>query len=118
MAAAVGRLLSFSKNAKAFVAPVRLSSVPFQRYGVEVSSTGEAITHTGQVRSKILIKLCFDVFSSAGAGTSLASQDSMHLFLANLPLPNIVSPLAQVFDDQDHRRARFVGKQKEVRGLI
>lgn len=52
-AAAVGRLLSFSKNARTFIAPLRLSSVPFHRYGVEVSSTGEAITHTGQVRSDI-----------------------------------------------------------------
>ncbi|XP_075867639.1 NADH dehydrogenase [ubiquinone] iron-sulfur protein 6, mitochondrial [Nelusetta ayraudi] len=67
MAAAVGRLLSFSKNAKVFIAPLRLTSVPFHRYGVEVSSTGEPITHTGQV-----------------------------------------------FDEQDPRRARFVGRQKEV----
>lgn len=50
-----------------FIAPLRLTSVPFHRYGVEVSSTGEPITHTGQV-----------------------------------------------YDEHDHRRARFVGKQKEV----
>lgn len=49
MAAAVGRVLSFSKNAKALVLPLRLSAVPAMRYGVQVSSTGEAITHTGQV---------------------------------------------------------------------
>lgn len=53
MAAAVGRLLSFSKNAKVFVAPLRLSAVPLHRYSVEVSSTGEAITHTGQVSLKV-----------------------------------------------------------------
>ncbi|KAK7898638.1 hypothetical protein WMY93_019491 [Mugilogobius chulae] len=67
MAASVGRLLSFSKNAKVLVAPVRLSVVSSQRYSLEVSSTGEAITHTGQV-----------------------------------------------FDEKDPRRARFVGRQKEV----
>lgn len=67
MATAVGRLLSFSKNAKVFIAPLRLTSVPFHRYGVEMSSTGEPITHTGQVSSKIWIKRCFDVFSSAVA---------------------------------------------------
>lgn len=65
MAAAVGRLLSFSKNAKVFIAPLRLTSAPFHRYGVEVSSTGEAITHTGQVSCKIRMKRCFDIFSSA-----------------------------------------------------
>lgn len=53
MAATVGRLLSFSKNAKVFVTPLRLSVVPVHRYSVEVSSTGEAITHTGQVRFKV-----------------------------------------------------------------
>ncbi|KAG8005062.1 NADH dehydrogenase [ubiquinone] iron-sulfur protein 6, partial [Nibea albiflora] len=67
MAAAVGRLLSFSKNAKVLVAPLRLSAVPVHRYSVEVSSTGEPITHTGQV-----------------------------------------------FDADDPRRARFIGRQKEV----
>ncbi|KAI3358367.1 hypothetical protein L3Q82_014812, partial [Scortum barcoo] len=67
MASAVCRLLSFSKNAKVLVSPVKLCAVPVQRYGVEVSSTGEAITHTGQV-----------------------------------------------FDEKDPRRARFVGRQKEV----
>lgn len=66
MAAAVGRLLSFSKNAKGFIAPLRLTSVPFHRYGVDVSNTGEPITHTGQVRTEILFKRCFDIFSSAG----------------------------------------------------
>uniref|UniRef100_UPI001ED7FEFD NADH dehydrogenase [ubiquinone] iron-sulfur protein 6, mitochondrial n=1 Tax=Scatophagus argus TaxID=75038 RepID=UPI001ED7FEFD len=67
MAAAVGRLLSFSKNIKVFVSPLRLSAVPIHRYSAEVSRTGEPITHTGQV-----------------------------------------------FDEEDPRRARFVGKQKEV----
>ncbi|XP_036950059.1 NADH dehydrogenase [ubiquinone] iron-sulfur protein 6, mitochondrial [Acanthopagrus latus] len=67
MAAAVGRLLSFSKNAKVLVSPLRLSVVPVHRYSVEVSSTGEPITHTGQV-----------------------------------------------YDASDPRRARFVGKVKEV----
>ncbi|XP_027142854.1 NADH dehydrogenase [ubiquinone] iron-sulfur protein 6, mitochondrial [Larimichthys crocea] len=67
MAAAVGRLLSFSKNAKVLVSPLRLSAVPAHRYSVEVSGTGEAITHTGQV-----------------------------------------------FDADDPRRARFIGRQKEV----
>ncbi|XP_049891556.1 NADH dehydrogenase [ubiquinone] iron-sulfur protein 6, mitochondrial [Epinephelus moara] len=67
MAAAVGRLLSFSRNAKVLASPLRLTAVPVHRYSVEVSSTGEAITHTGQV-----------------------------------------------YDEQDPRRARFVGRQKEV----
>uniref|UniRef100_A0A3Q1G130 NADH dehydrogenase [ubiquinone] iron-sulfur protein 6, mitochondrial n=1 Tax=Acanthochromis polyacanthus TaxID=80966 RepID=A0A3Q1G130_9TELE len=67
MAASVGRVLSFSKNAKVLVSPLRLIAVPAHRYSIEVSSTGEAITHTGQV-----------------------------------------------FDEKDPRRARFVGRQKEV----
>uniref|UniRef100_A0A2D1CHC7 NADH dehydrogenase [ubiquinone] iron-sulfur protein 6, mitochondrial n=1 Tax=Sparus aurata TaxID=8175 RepID=A0A2D1CHC7_SPAAU len=67
MAAAAGRLLSFSKNAKVLVSPLRLSAVPVRRYSVEVSSTGEPITHTGQV-----------------------------------------------YDANDPRRARFVGRHKEV----
>ncbi|XP_034456315.1 NADH dehydrogenase [ubiquinone] iron-sulfur protein 6, mitochondrial [Hippoglossus hippoglossus] len=67
MAAAVVRVLSFSRNAKVLAPAVRLSAVPAHRYSVEVSSTGEAITHTGQV-----------------------------------------------FDEKDPRRARFVGRQKEV----
>lgn len=52
MAASLVRLLSFTKNAQVFVSPLRLSAVPVHRYSVEVSSTGEAITHTGQVRFK------------------------------------------------------------------
>ncbi|XP_077363051.1 NADH dehydrogenase [ubiquinone] iron-sulfur protein 6, mitochondrial [Festucalex cinctus] len=67
MAAAVTRVLPFSKNVKALVSPFRLCAVPVHRYSVEVSNTGEAITHTGQV-----------------------------------------------FDAEDPRRARFVGRQKEV----
>lgn len=49
MAAAVGRLLSFSKNAKLLVSPLRLSAGSVSHYSVETSSTGEVITHTGQV---------------------------------------------------------------------
>ncbi|KAM9386041.1 NADH dehydrogenase [ubiquinone] iron-sulfur protein 6, mitochondrial [Pholidichthys leucotaenia] len=67
MAAAVGRVLSFSKNVKVLVSPLRLSAVPAHCYSVQVSGTDEPITHTGQV-----------------------------------------------FDENDHRRARFVGRQKEV----
>lgn len=52
MAAAVCRVLSFTRNAKALLQPVRLTAVPVHRYSVEVSSTGEAITHTGQVGPK------------------------------------------------------------------
>lgn len=55
MAAAVGRLLSFSKNAKVLVSPLKLSAVPVHRYSVEVSSTGEAITHTGQVSLQVVV---------------------------------------------------------------
>lgn len=50
MAAAVGRLLSFSKNAKLFVSPLRLSASSVGHYSIETSNTGEIITHTGQVR--------------------------------------------------------------------
>ncbi|KAJ4927733.1 hypothetical protein JOQ06_015535 [Pogonophryne albipinna] len=67
MAAAMGRVLSFSRNAKVLISPLRLSAVTVHRYSVEVATTGEAITHTGQV-----------------------------------------------FDEKDPRRARFVGRQKEV----
>ncbi|CAF99499.1 unnamed protein product, partial [Tetraodon nigroviridis] len=67
MAAAVGRLLSFSKNAKLFVSPLRLSASSVGHYSIETSNTGEIITHTGQV-----------------------------------------------YDENDYRRARFVGRQKEV----
>lgn len=49
MAAIAGRVLSFSKNAKVLVSPMRVSTVPAHRYSIEVSSTGEQITHTGQV---------------------------------------------------------------------
>uniref|UniRef100_A0A3B5KYS9 NADH dehydrogenase [ubiquinone] iron-sulfur protein 6, mitochondrial n=1 Tax=Xiphophorus couchianus TaxID=32473 RepID=A0A3B5KYS9_9TELE len=52
MAAAVCRVLSFTRNAKALLQPVRLTAAPVHRYSVEVSSTGEAITHTGQVGPK------------------------------------------------------------------
>ncbi|KAM4540007.1 NADH dehydrogenase [ubiquinone] iron-sulfur protein 6, mitochondrial [Odontesthes bonariensis] len=67
MAAALGRVLSFSRNAKVLVSPLRLTTVPVHRYSVEVSRTGEPITHTGQV-----------------------------------------------FEENDPRRARFIGKKKEV----
>ncbi|KAF3707692.1 NADH dehydrogenase [ubiquinone] iron-sulfur protein 6, mitochondrial Complex I-13kD-A [Channa argus] len=67
MAATVGRVLSFSKNAKLLVSLSRLSAVPAHRYSLEVAKTGEPITHTGQV-----------------------------------------------FDEKDPRRARFIGRQKEV----
>ncbi|KAM9737321.1 NADH dehydrogenase [ubiquinone] iron-sulfur protein 6, mitochondrial [Menidia menidia] len=67
MAAAMGRLLSFNRNAKVLVSSLRFTAVPVRRYGLEVSGTGEAITHTGQV-----------------------------------------------FDESDPRRARFVGRKKEV----
>lgn len=53
MAAAVGRVLSFSRNAKALVSPLRSISAPVQRYSVEVSKSGEVVTHTGQVRRRI-----------------------------------------------------------------
>lgn len=56
MAATLGRVLSFSKNAKALVSPLRLSAVPAHRYSLEVSSTGEAITHTGQVSLKAILE--------------------------------------------------------------
>lgn len=49
MAAAVGRLLSFSKNAKLFVSPFRLPASSVSHYSIETSKTGEVITHTGQV---------------------------------------------------------------------
>uniref|UniRef100_A0A4W5NQL1 NADH dehydrogenase [ubiquinone] iron-sulfur protein 6, mitochondrial n=1 Tax=Hucho hucho TaxID=62062 RepID=A0A4W5NQL1_9TELE len=67
MAAALRRVLSFSRNAKALVSPWKTSAVSLQRYGLEASTTGEQITHTGQV-----------------------------------------------YDEKDPRRARFVGRQKEV----
>ncbi|KAM9824809.1 NADH dehydrogenase [ubiquinone] iron-sulfur protein 6, mitochondrial [Neosynchiropus ocellatus] len=65
MAAAVGRMLSFSR--KAILTPLRFSAVPVHHYSLQVSGTGETITHTGQV-----------------------------------------------YDEKDPRRARFVGRQKEV----
>lgn len=52
MAAVVRRILSFSRNAKALVSPLRTSAVSLQRYSLEASTTGEQITHTGQVRLK------------------------------------------------------------------
>uniref|UniRef100_G3P2T0 NADH dehydrogenase [ubiquinone] iron-sulfur protein 6, mitochondrial n=1 Tax=Gasterosteus aculeatus aculeatus TaxID=481459 RepID=G3P2T0_GASAC len=54
MAASVCRVLSFSRSAKVLASPLRLTAVPVYRYSVEVSSTGEAITHTGQVSLKRL----------------------------------------------------------------
>ncbi|KAG5842419.1 hypothetical protein ANANG_G00177460 [Anguilla anguilla] len=49
MATSTLRLLSFGKNAKVLLAPLRVSAVPAYRYGALVSSSGEKITHTGQV---------------------------------------------------------------------
>lgn len=49
MAAAVHRILSFSRNAKVFVSPLKTSALSVQRYSLEVSTTGEQVTHTGQV---------------------------------------------------------------------
>ncbi|KAK6490472.1 NADH dehydrogenase [Huso huso] len=51
MAASTQRLLSFIniKNVRLILAPLRISSVPAHPYGVQVSDTGEKITHTGQV---------------------------------------------------------------------
>ena len=57
MAAAVVRVLSFSRNAKVLAPAVRLGAVSAHRYSLEVSSTGEAITHTGQVKDKAAISL-------------------------------------------------------------
>ncbi|XP_006635942.1 NADH dehydrogenase [ubiquinone] iron-sulfur protein 6, mitochondrial isoform X1 [Lepisosteus oculatus] len=69
MAASIQKLLSFTniKNPKLILAPLKVSCVPSYRYGALVSSTGEKVTHTGQV-----------------------------------------------YDEKDLRRARFVGRQKEV----
>ncbi|XP_012673692.1 NADH dehydrogenase [ubiquinone] iron-sulfur protein 6, mitochondrial [Clupea harengus] len=67
MASVVIRGLSFTRNAKVLLSPLRLSAVPVKHYGVEVSKHGEEITHTGQV-----------------------------------------------YDEHDVRRARFVGRKKEV----
>ena len=61
----MGRLLSFSKNAKVLVSPLRLSVVPVHRYSVEVSSTGEPITHTGQVRLQVSDSLAFVLLGSS-----------------------------------------------------
>ncbi|MBN3279305.1 NDUS6 protein, partial [Polyodon spathula] len=51
MAASTQRLLSFIniKNVRLILAPLKISSVPVHPYGVQVSDTGEKITHTGQV---------------------------------------------------------------------
>lgn len=65
MAAAAGRLLSFSKNAKVLVSPLRLSAVPARRYSVEVSSTGEPITHTGQVSVEVSDSPAFVLLGSS-----------------------------------------------------
>uniref|UniRef100_A0A4W5Q4X8 NADH:ubiquinone oxidoreductase subunit S6 n=1 Tax=Hucho hucho TaxID=62062 RepID=A0A4W5Q4X8_9TELE len=67
MAAAVRRGLSFTRKAEVFVSPLKTSALSVQRYSLEVSTTGEQVTHTGQV-----------------------------------------------YDENDPRRARFVGRQKEV----
>lgn len=53
----MGKLLSFSRNVKLFVSPLRLAALPVRRYSVEVSTTGEAITHTGQVSFKAFVCL-------------------------------------------------------------
>lgn len=71
MAAAVGRLLSFSKNAKLFVSPLRLSASSVSHYSVETSKTGEVITHTGQVRFNLSV---FQYFIFLRPEVSLASH--------------------------------------------
>ncbi|XP_063041736.1 NADH dehydrogenase [ubiquinone] iron-sulfur protein 6, mitochondrial [Engraulis encrasicolus] len=67
MASVVIRSLSFSKNAKVLLSPIKLATVPGRNKTVEVTTYGEAVTHTGQV-----------------------------------------------YDEKDPRRARFVGRTKEV----
>ncbi|KAK1804916.1 hypothetical protein P4O66_019287 [Electrophorus voltai] len=67
MAASLTKILSFGKNTRTLLRPLREFAVPVQDYSVPVSSYGEKVTHTGQV-----------------------------------------------FDEHDVRRARFVGRQKEV----
>ncbi|KAM6958662.1 NADH dehydrogenase [ubiquinone] iron-sulfur protein 6, mitochondrial [Aplochiton taeniatus] len=48
MAAVAGRVLSFSKNTKVLLSPLKLLGVRAHSLSVDVSSTGEKITHTGQ----------------------------------------------------------------------
>ncbi|XP_076016061.1 NADH dehydrogenase [ubiquinone] iron-sulfur protein 6, mitochondrial [Genypterus blacodes] len=67
MAAIAGRVLSFSRNVKVLLSPLRLCAVPAHSYSSVFSATGEQVTHTGQV-----------------------------------------------YDERDPKRARFVGRQKEV----
>lgn len=75
MATAVGRLLSFSKNAKVFVSPLRLAVVPVHRYSLEVSNTGETITHTGQVNYKAIFFGCLvDVLRRPNISLSLRQE--------------------------------------------
>ncbi|XP_069051036.1 NADH dehydrogenase [ubiquinone] iron-sulfur protein 6, mitochondrial isoform X2 [Lepisosteus oculatus] len=59
MAASIQKLLSFTniKNPKLILAPLKVSCVPSYRYGALVSSTGEKVTHTGQVNENFAINL-------------------------------------------------------------
>ncbi|XP_077599285.1 NADH dehydrogenase [ubiquinone] iron-sulfur protein 6, mitochondrial [Stigmatopora nigra] len=67
MSSAVARAMSFSKNIKTLINSSKIAVIPARRYSLELSTTREAITHTGQV-----------------------------------------------YDAKDPRKARFVGRQKEV----
>ncbi|KAF0047640.1 hypothetical protein F2P81_001273 [Scophthalmus maximus] len=98
MAAAVARVLSFSRNAKVLVSPSRLSAVPAHRYGLDVSSTGEVITHTGQVNKNFAIKMVAEepvtdigarVVSCDGGGGALG-HPKVYINLGQIP-PNGVS---------------------------
>lgn len=92
MATAVGRLLSFTKNAKVFVSPLRLSIVPVHRYSVEVSSTGEAITHTGQVNYKVISCECLvDVPRRPNITSIIASGVNVSIFVHLSIRPNVSS---------------------------
>lgn len=55
MASVVIRSLSFSKNAKVLLSPIKLATVPGRNKTVEVTNYGEAVTHTGQVNSCLSI---------------------------------------------------------------
>lgn len=119
MAAAVIRVLSFSKTTKALVSPSRLSAVPVQRYSADVSSTGETITHTGQVRLLDIwsIQLLSAVFrAKIGHVLSVVTINVLRkINCCRFFFFTFQVFCVQVFDAKDPKRVRFVGKQKEVR---
>lgn len=134
MAAAAGRALSFSRNAKVLVSPIRSASALIPLNAAEVSKyREEPVTHTGQVRLQIFyLFLTIMIVAPLSDSFSFSRMSEvqrcflicifllMHFmitvsksYLSSVYDFSFFSPF-QLFDANDIRRVRFIGTQKEV----